>query len=276
MLKKVSLLILIVAFCVFSQSYIRERSFVFSQNFDSDSTGVYTEEKLARDFAKPAWSMGVKEGRVSIVEGSEAYKGKSLKVLYPKGKFGPEGGGAEWILKFDKSYQELYCSYRIKFSKNFEFVKGGKIPGLAGGKGNTGGHPPNGKDGWSARMMWRMGGQIIQYLYHPEQAGKYGDDLKWTDESEFPLYFSPRRWYLVEHHIIMNTPGQHDGIIETWLDGKPALKKTGIRFRDIDSFAIDMFQFSTFFGGGDDSWSAVKDEYIYFDDFIISEEKIGD
>ena len=46
------------------------------------------------------------------------------------------------------------------------------------------------------------------------------------------------------------------------------------RFRDIDTFAIDGFWLATFFGGGDDTWNATKDEYLYFDDFVISTERI--
>ena len=38
---------------------------------------------------------------------------------------------------------------------DFDFVRAGKIPGLAGGRTNTGGRKPDGTDGWSARMMWR-------------------------------------------------------------------------------------------------------------------------
>ena len=50
-----------------------------------------------------------------------------------------------------------------------DFVKGGKLPGLFGGEGNTGGGIPTGMDGFSARMMWRGSGRVVQYVYYPDQ-----------------------------------------------------------------------------------------------------------
>jgi hypothetical protein len=45
-------------------------------------------------------------------------------------------------------------------------------------------------------------------------------------------------------------------------------------FRDVDSFAIDGFYFSTFFGGADASWAPSRDEHIDFDSFVFSETPI--
>ncbi len=265
--------IFVVAF--FLAAFQTNPIIVFSHNFDNDSTGPYTSTQLAIDFNSPKWSNGVNQGRVSIVEGKEAYTGKSLKIKYPANTFGPDDGGAQWNIKLDQQFQELYCSYRVKFSPGFEFVKGGKLPGLAGGKGNTGGHPSNGLDGWSARLMWKQDGKIIQYVYYPDQKGKFGDTFYYMDETGGTLLVQPGVWYLIENHIVMNTPGKTDGLIEAWVDGKKGVSIPNLRFRDTNAFGIDLFQFSTFFGGGDDSWSSLKDEYIYFDDFIISQQSIS-
>ena len=63
-------------------------------------------------------------------------------------------GGAQWRLELGDDYDELYLTYRVRFADEFNFVKGGKLPGLVGGEANTGGRVPTGRDGWSARMMW--------------------------------------------------------------------------------------------------------------------------
>jgi hypothetical protein len=39
---------------------------------------------------------------------------------------------------------------------------------------------------------------------------------------------------------------------------------------DVDTFAIDAFAFSTFFGGSDPSWAPQQDEHISFDLFVIT------
>ena len=139
-------------------------------------------------------------------------------------------------------------SYRVRFEDGFDFVKGGKLPGLIGGTGNTGGNRPNGSDGWSGRMMWRRGGDAVQYVYHPDQPGIYGEDFRWERR------FEPGRWHTVEHRFVMNDPRKHDGILQAWFDGQEALYVDDLRFRDVDSFAIDQFYTSTFFGGGDSTW----------------------
>jgi hypothetical protein len=65
----------------------------------------------------------------------------------------------------------MRLSYYVRFSENFDFVKGGKLPGLFGGVGNSGGEIPDGTDGFSTRFMWRRNGdfkpQGSQYVASP-------------------------------------------------------------------------------------------------------------
>ena len=58
--------------------------------------------------------------------------------------------------------------------------------------------------------------------------------------------------------------------MQAWLDGTQVLDVNNIRFRDAETFAIDGFYFSTFFGGSGDQWNTSKDEVAFFDDFRIS------
>jgi hypothetical protein len=153
-------------------------------------------------------------------------------------------------------------------------MRGGKLPGLAGGNANTGGHKPNGQDGWSARMMWRPDGKIVQYVYQPDQPGNYGVDYPW-DFGGYPRYFTPGQWYCVETYVQMNSPGKKDGVIRSWLNGEKALEVKNLRFRDIPSLQIDKMYFSTFFGGADATWAPPADCYADFGKFVISKNYIG-
>jgi hypothetical protein len=165
-------------------------------------------------------------------------------------------------------FDDLYCSYYVRFEPDFGFVKGGKLPGLAGGAGNTGGRKPNGTDGWSARMMWLARGEVVQYVYHVDQPGDYGQNFHWDRGGQ--RFFRPGAWHRVEHRIAINTPGERDGIVQGWFDGALALDRRNVRFRDVNAFAIDLFAFSTFFGGSDETWAPVKDEHVSFDDFVVA------
>jgi hypothetical protein len=211
------------------------------------------------------------------VTGPEALSGRSLRIHYSKGVFGPEGGYlfrssfSKWGIP---GQEALYLRYYVRFEPGFDFVKGGKLPGLAGGDGNTGGHKPNGKDGWSARIMWRGDGKIVQYVYHPDQTGDYGEDLEWN-YGGCPRFFKPGRWHCVETYVRMNSPGKKDGIIRSWLDGDLSLEATTLRFRDVPELKIDQLEFETFFGGGDASWASPRDQQAFFDGFALSSAPLG-
>lgn len=240
---------------------------IFELDLEHREPGLYDEDMLDEDWNEPTWSQGVDDGRVSIVE-TDGGENLALAVLYPEGEYGTSATGAQWKLLFEDSHDCVRLSYRLQFMSPFDFVKGGKLPGLIGGEGNTGGGIPDGTDGWSARMMWRTDGDIVQYVYHPDQPETYGEDMPWELDSQ-QLQFIPGQWHEVVHEIQMNTPGLNDGSITCWLDSELVLERADMRFRDVDDFAIDGMYFSTFFGGGSSSWSTTKDETILFDDFVI-------
>lgn len=68
-------------------------------------------------------------------------------------------------------------SFDFKLHSQFEFVKGGKMHGLAGGSATTGCKDidPN---GWSVRMMWRREGEVEAYIYHQDRKNRCGDSYR--------------------------------------------------------------------------------------------------
>jgi len=122
--------------------------------------GLYTKERWKADWPGCEFEGGIKEGRVMVTEGQR------LRVNFALGKIGPEAGGAGWRMPFGK-HETAEMSYTLRFSKDFDFVKGGKLPGLCGGPENvSGGRPANGQNGFSARLMWRRDGRGEAYVYH--------------------------------------------------------------------------------------------------------------
>lgn len=212
-----------------------------------------------------------------LISSPDAFDGHSLRVKYSKGTFS-SGGGFQCLTDFSKfpiePQESLYFRYYVRFDPGFDFVKGGKLPGLAGGKGNTGGHKANGTDGWSARVMWRSDGKIVQYVYHPDQVGDYGEDFPWN-YGGCPRFFEPGKWECLETYVRMNSLGKKDGIIRSWLNGEQALEVTNLRFRDVEKLKIDKMYFETFFGGGDPSWATPRDQFAMFDNFVIATNPIG-
>jgi len=239
----------------------------FRLNFSSSPLGEYDIADVERDWPGVLWASP--GGRVNVVEENGD---RFLRVNYPQGGVGPREGGAQWKVDFmdafGTTYDELYLSYKLRFANGFNPVKGGKLPGALGGKGNTGGDRADGSDGWSARMMWRDEAAAVFYVYHADMPSRFGEIFKWG-EIETRL-FPAGEWVQVEHRIVMNSPGAKNGILQGWYNGVLAIDKHDMRFRHVDSFAIDGFYFSTFFGGSSDEWAPTRDEVIDFDDFIFS------
>ena len=72
--------------------------------------------------------------------------------------------------------REYLLEYRIRFDGNFPWTRGGKIPGLGGGTAPTGCVTTTGA-GFSARMMWRGGGELVGYVYDNDQSSDCGNTL---------------------------------------------------------------------------------------------------
>jgi hypothetical protein len=245
----------------------------FHLNFSASSIGKYDKNAIKRDWLGVLWANP--NDRVNVMEENG---NRFIRVEYPQGGVGPSEGGAQWKVDFmdafGTTYNELYVSYKLRFANGFNPVKGGKLPGMYGGKGNTGGNSSDGYDGWSARMMWRPESASIFYVYHADMQGTYGDNFPW-DNAGTPQQFSTDEWIQVEHRIVMNTPGKKNGVLQGWYNGVLVFDKQDMQYRHIDDFAIDGFYFSTFFGGSSAVWAPTQNEIIDFDDFIFSTSPIS-
>jgi hypothetical protein len=183
-----------------------------------------------------------------------------LRVTYPEGRV-----GRGFKFATDHTPQErVYLEYDLRFAADFDWVLGGKLPGLYGGTGGSGGTKPNGQDGWSVRFMWLQGGAGIAYVYHPDMPGAWGENLRFDGAQ-----FQKGVVQTLGLEVAMNTPGQYDGVIRAWLDGVLVVERTDMRWRDIPDLRIDGLNFSTFFGGGTAEWAPSKDETIDFGDFEL-------
>jgi len=250
-------------------------SVIYQQDFEASTLGLYTPQQLNTEWDSPLWHLGVYQGRTKIVNDSR--KGQALEVTFPANEFGAAGASAflsdlAFGIGFEGHYDELYVSYDMKFAEGFDFVRGGKLPGLCGynmfqrpGDGcNTGGGFPSGYDGWSARGMWREDGFLENYVYNPSQRSYYGDEEHWNVQA------IPGQWHQVQHRVVMNTVGQKNGILEAWFDGNKVLSDDNYEYRKTDNVKINLFYFSTFYGGNDPSWAPSTDQFVYFDNFRIS------
>jgi hypothetical protein len=240
---------------------------VLRLDFEYAPLGPFTE-KLLRAEAPEAHSVSSHLAeRSHVVRDGDG--NKALRIDYPARSVGPAEGGAVFIVKIPPA-DEYYLSYRVRFDAGFEFVKGGKLPGLSSGGGKyTGGRVPVDGDGWSARLVWKAAGNAGVYFYHVGMEGPWGDTLHLTGA------FQPARWHTIVQRVRLNHGDEADGILEVWMDGGLSLTRHDLKFRLGDKGQIDSLCFSTFHGGNNPSFAPSKGGYATFDDFVISHLPFG-
>lgn len=224
--------------------------------------GIYTKEQWKTDWPGCEFEGGVSEGRCAVIERDSF---KWLRVNFAIGKIGPEEGGAGWRMPFGK-HEAAELSYTLRFSKDFDFVKGGKLPGLCGGPENvSGGHRANGTNGFSARLMWRKEGRGEAYVYHKNQKGDYGDSFAFPSDFRFPTDEPVK----VRIAVMMNSIGGRTGSLRVWItlqgrEERLMVERPNMEWRSVDSFGVDGLYFETFHGGGDSSWAPTRPCWVEF------------
>ncbi|MFI8992503.1 polysaccharide lyase [Streptomyces sp. NPDC053542] len=204
--------------------------------------------------------------------------GPVLRVRYPARsasptvarRYGrPEGGAQLYLPLRSGPTDSLHLRYYLRFPKGFDFVKGGKLPGLYGGSVTGGRRIPDGENGLSTRYMWRRKGRGEVYAYLPTSV-EHGTSLgrgKWK--------WPTGRWTCVEQAVRLNTPDEDNGSVEVFLDGRRVLREDELKFRTSEKLQIEGVFFSTFFGGSDPSWATPDADYADFAAFAVSHKRIG-
>lgn len=232
-------------------------------NFDQHAIGAYDEKAHLNDWNCPKWQVGREQ--ITIQNHSRTKKGNSLRINLSKGEAGcVRKKCISWKSKLGNSFDALEYSYWIKFPKDFDFVIGGKLPGVGSDKANTGGTKPTGQDGWSVRVMWDRHGKLGQYIYHPDQPKPFGEFFEW----DMPAV-AKGEWHQIKTRIKLNTAGKKDGHIQTWVNGKSVFDKHDFRLRNGNNLKIERVLFSVFFGGSSWEWAPKQDQHLFIDDWVI-------
>lgn len=191
------------------------------------------------------------------------------------------GDGNVLVVALADQGRDAACvAYDVRFAGDFEFAAGGKLPGLLGvGPGTSPGTPTGGgstEHGWSGRVMWlgpRVSGTVrdsgqenlaASYLYHPGQAGTFGDDLYWGRG------FVDGVWHRVRQCYTLNTVGKADGVLDAWLDEIPVLHLTDVVYRTDPEVHITHLDWSVFRGGDTEDWEAGSGGDVDLDNLLVT------
>ena len=270
----------------------KKSSYSKTIDFVNHKTGLYNEDIFSKDWDNAQTSRGeaprgILEGRSRIVKINNE---KVLQLTIPKNTI--SDGGFFWRLNLPKGLEDVTFEYDIMFGKHFNFVRGGKLPGLAGGTAPGGGSKE--KNGFSARLMWRAAisyeelchlvkdpklankGDIhkpylVQYTYYPDkQTRKWGKDFVYVYKNK-KIFLKPSKWYNLKMQIKLANDSKKKDAIISWVNGKEVLNEK-LKLRKNKNYGVDQVMFSLFFGGNESSWATKKKENIYFKRFVIKGE----
>ena len=194
----------------------------------------------------------------------------------------------------------LFLRFYTKFQKGFDVPRtsshnGGTISaGYYPGGRATPGVRADGRNKFLANFETEIAygpvtsppGPLNVYIYHPEQRSDYGDHFFPSGlvqpNTSLPHAFGPRfvprpdfvpeldRWYCFEYMLKANTPGQHDGRVACWMDGKLIADFPNLRFRDIDTLKIDRFGVGLFIAN-----NSRRENKKWYDDVVAATSYIG-
>ncbi len=142
---------------------------------------------------------------------------------------------------------EFSLNYDVRFDKDFQFVKGGKLLGLGPEKHISGGRAIV-PVGWSTRVTFTGTNGLKLYTYHQDMQGQYGD----RGDIQLPFKFERERYYSVSLHVRVNDPPEaSNGFSRLYVDGQLIERHENLRLRGTggDATLINKFMFSSFHGG---------------------------
>lgn len=216
-----------------------------------------------------------------VVNDPKGSNQKVLKIRYPEGSYAgiPGTGTGFYIYPFGKVVQftKATLEYDILFPANFLWVKGGKLPGLFGGRPSCTG-ADEAMDCYSARFMWDKNGNGYGYLYVPKYAPHLPEFCLYTNYKDCvrtyafnfnqTSYFTTDKWIHVKEHIELNTINQPNGKLQVWIDGKLKADYDKIIWR-VDSKVFTLgFQIESFFGGSSSpDFATPIEQFSYFKGF---------
>ncbi|MCK5136579.1 MAG: fibronectin type III domain-containing protein [Bacteroidales bacterium] len=243
---------------------------IFEQNLENTKLGPYTRETWAADWNNPPWANGAYTGDRTVITdynlGGRSSRG--MKWTFPEGTFSADGNhGYQWRSPLGGIFYECYLTYSILFKPGFEPVLGGKLPGL---QASPIGGVPDSSEGFGGSLMFKEGPKPVFYTYHHDMPGAYGHTRGW----DYNFDVSTDIWYDITYRVVMNSITDesivnYDGIMEGYVNGELVGQWTGLRLRILPTLGLDVVRIQAFFGGGDDSWATIRDEWMIIDNVYV-------
>ncbi len=217
------------------------------------------------------------------IESNPGYVASGTKSL--RGTVGPNVNGQlnKWYMP---GYDEQYVKMKILFPAGFQMsnrglhfllLMGNRIDDKWSASGKSG-IRPNGTDFFISNLDPEYpsltGGGLNPWMFYsewpdmvcPADYNRVSNTNCWGNVT---YQNSPKEanvagvWQEVVWHLKTNTPGQHDGIQEVWINGKKNLVQSNMRWRDTTDVKVNELSFNLYMP------DAPQTEYVYVDDVMV-------
>jgi len=202
--------------------------------------------------------------------------GPVLQVTYAQGGYGSSTSGAQFYSLWNSSsdvFRSALLTYEVAFASSFDWVQGGKLPGLRGGKDPDSCDGGDESDGtcFSTRIMWRKSGdgEAYAYILSPGDLCN-GQDLVCNEDYGISIgrgdfVLQAGQWNRISLLVQLNNdPKIANGQIQVFYNDVQAISQQNLRFENISGLDVGGLFFSTFYGGNDASWAPSNTTHAYF------------
>ncbi len=231
---------------------------------------------------------GLKEGRARLVHDPKlAHSGSGAIEFTAVAREGRESGTGATGWFGPEGYDRVHLRCYIRFAPDYDQGNlnhtGGGLAAVAGANRWAGmgmaGQRPRGDDRFNARFEpWRDWGRLpspgYMFLYtywmdmRPDRQGNYYGNML-GPEPDDRIVPERGRWYCLEHMIRANDPGEANGELAAWIDGKLYIHYTGIRWRTTAEVKLKRFNLDVYIH------RAEQDNTVWYDDVALSTGYIG-
>ena len=186
----------------------------------------------------------------------------SMRARLPKGAASPfataerKGGMSfPWEPRSLERVSAACVSYDVLLPAEFDFTRGGRLPGLIGSDGV-------GQDRFAARMLWRPGGGGAVAVRTSS-----GGDVRQSTLGLDGFAFPRGCWFRIEQEVLLNTPKQANG--KLWVDGKLVGERGDLVFRTDAAVAVTGVSAEVFYGGDDAGATVPRDATVRLSPFEL-------
>ena len=254
-------------------------SYAKASDLNSRWDAVYQNQYVALTTDAPNVYAGQQALELSLPQQNAELSDATDKLVSPE----QDALFLRYYSKFDPPFDVVGSNHNGTSVSAHYFVNGQATPGV----------PADGTnkflvnlESWRGEAATPSPGDLNVYVYHPEQRSQWGDHFFPTgmvlpnssEPFDFGADFVSRpdiipelgKWYCYEYMVRANTPGQKDGRIAIWLDGKLVADFGNLRLRDVAALKIDRFGLS-FHIGSNPNGKATK----WYDNVVAAKSYIG-